>query len=82
MDLKDVVTNSRGTYLVSTVLLPVVVRLFDGFSWTGPYETMVFPCDAEGNVTNWGGEEYCERYFSPEDAELGHEKTLNEWRSM
>ncbi len=52
-------------YVVSTVELA-----FKGLS--APYETMVFACDAEGEVTNWS-ELYCDTYDSEEEARKGHE---------
>ena len=35
------------------------------------YETMVFPCDEKGNVTDWG-ELYCEIYDTQTEMEVGH----------
>lgn len=39
------------------------------------YETMVFPCDENGDVTNWG-DLYCERYNTAAEMEIGHNMTI------
>ena len=44
------------------------------------WETMVFECDAEGNVEDWG-ELDCERYDSQEEAKEGHNKMVEEWKA-
>lgn len=36
------------------------------------YETMIFPCDENGNVTNWG-ELYTEWYENATEMEMRHE---------
>ena len=35
------------------------------------WETMAFPCDEAGTVTDWG-EVYCDRYATEEGAKAGH----------
>lgn len=57
-----------GNMLVSTVRLhwPTFTEI----------ETMVFSCDEDGNVTDWG-ELYCHRYNSDEEAIAGHAIMLN-----
>ena len=39
------------------------------------YETMVFPCDEKGNVTDWG-DLYCERYSTQAEMEAGHKAII------
>lgn len=66
--LKEVINNR----LISTVHL----------DW-GHYEeieTMIFECDADGNVENWS-ELYCQRYFSDEEAIEGHALILQKVRN-
>lgn len=39
------------------------------------YETMVFSCDSEGNVTDWS-DLYAKRYATRAEMVLGHKKTI------
>ena len=39
------------------------------------YETMAFPCDANGNVTNWRGV-YRRNYATATQMELGHKNAI------
>ena len=39
------------------------------------YETMVFACDSNGNVTDWS-DLYCERYDTRAEMKLGHVETI------
>lgn len=39
------------------------------------YETMVFACDSEGNVTDWS-DLYAERYTTRAEMKLGHVETI------
>lgn len=66
--IADDVVN--GEYWVSTVGIP-------GNIW-GRYETMVFECDSDGNVTNWIEVDY-KRYRTSEEAAAGHITMLNKW---
>lgn len=59
-------TVVNGNRLVSTVWL--------GFM--GPYETMVFACDADGKVTNWRDLD-CVRSTNLGDAVFTHETMVN-----
>ena len=47
----------------------------------GDFETMVFPCDAEGVVTDWQEMGFL-RYMSREEAIEGHKEMVNKWRRM
>lgn len=60
------VRDVRGKcWIISTVLLPHALGTRD-------YETMVFPT-TKYNRDDWDGlEVYCDRYDSPEDAQIGH----------
>ena len=45
----------------------------------GEYETMVFPCNENKQVTDWGGiDEY--RYSDSTSAKFGHEVVCKKWR--
>jgi hypothetical protein len=66
--LKQTVVQEK--YLVSTIELG---RYFGGSSME--YETMVFHCNAAGEVTDWI-ELYCNRYSFLQDAIEGHEATV------
>jgi hypothetical protein len=48
-------------------------RVWVSTTWTADHgwETMAFPCDAEGGVTDWG-EVFCDRYGSRDAAIEGH----------
>lgn len=61
-----------GKFKVSTVQLPLPYGL--------EYETMVFPCDARGNVIDWS-EDYCDRYKTEEQALEGHASTVKEYEA-
>ena len=75
MDSKTVITRGADTFLVSTVLLPSLA-----FAGYGPqWETMVFPCTADGTVTDWGGL-FCKRYSSPTDAVRGHSEACDRFQ--
>jgi hypothetical protein len=65
---KDFVQRDGNHFLVSTVKLPLSEGIFHE-DW--PYETMVFPADANGNVTDWV-ELACHRYMSMNEAVEGH----------
>lgn len=56
-------------FLVSTVTLKM------GF-YAAKYETMIFPCDPDGGITNYG-EIYCDRYTEAHDALDGHQRAVN-----
>ena len=43
------------------------------------FETMVFPCDAKGKVTDWG-ELQVKRYDTYEQMKQGHEGIVKTWR--
>lgn len=45
------------------------------------YETMVFPCDERGNVTDWGDLDMS-LYPSEAAAEAGHQLTCMAWEDM
>jgi hypothetical protein len=66
--IKQTVVNKM--FLVSTVEIETI-------RWRSPgeYETMVFHCNAAGEVTDWI-ELYCNRYSFLQDAHEGHEATV------
>jgi len=65
-----------GGYWVSTVWLGL-----DHSFGSGPpliFETMVFPCDEKGNVTDWGDVD-SERYSTEDEALSGHAAMVDKW---
>lgn len=68
--IKQAVVEREGRhYFVSTVLPPFGPRRF---------ETMVFPCTADGQVTDWG--EILVKHYSNEiDAINGHNEVQFYW---
>jgi hypothetical protein len=66
---EDVVDVDGNKYWVSTVDL----GLDHSFGKGEPlyWETMIFPCDDNGGVTDWG-ELYCNRYPTKQAAVEGH----------
>ena len=73
MDLKT--TTSNG-YIVSTV------KLSYSMPDQGDYETMVFPTDDDGEVTDWSGRDSRKHYYTKEDAECGHEDMVRTVESL
>lgn len=74
-----IITRGPQFFLVSTVLLhrePFPFILAHNSS--APYETMIFPCDEHGEVTDWSGE-YCKRYETEIKAREGHKRACLEW---
>ncbi len=83
-----------GAWLVSTINLadakPIDAALSmlqafvvddDGradLSTPGEYETMVFPCDADGEVQDWGEQDFA-RYFTKDEALAGHTTMCEKW---
>ena len=45
------------------------------------YETMVFACDNEGNVTSWTDLD-AEWYDSLEEMQAGHKAMVEKWKAM
>lgn len=45
------------------------------------FETMVFPCDEQGNVTDWGDLDM-NLYPNAESAKMGHELTCKVWADV
>jgi hypothetical protein len=43
-------------------------------------ETMVFLCNADGNVVNWVDDLGCDRYDNETAAEIGHQNMINKWQ--
>jgi hypothetical protein len=66
--IKQTVVNKK--FLVSTVEIETIWG-----SSRMEYETMVFHCNAAGEVTDWI-ELYCNRYSFLQDAIEGHEATV------
>lgn len=80
---KTVIADPRDDasfLLVSTVrlfnrddgLLPLYESLLGN---SHPYETMVFKCNADGEVSSWA-EQYAKRYLYEEEAAEGHDKVV------
>jgi hypothetical protein len=61
---KTVIFRASQHYLVSTVALPMTILGHD-------FETMVFPCSAEGEVSS-RSDLYCDRYSTADAATTGH----------
>lgn len=71
MRIRDVISTNRhasGYVMVSTVMA------FDHGGW----ETMVFPCDRDGQVSSWLELE-SRVYQDGEDAAEGHYSTVKTW---
>lgn len=68
---KKVKQEVIGNNKLSTVFLGLDHRFGDGPPLL--FETMQFPCDNEGVVTDWG-EIFCDRYSTWEEALAGHEE--------
>lgn len=58
--MKTRIVRDGKHYMVSTV-----------DTWDAGWETMVFPCTPDGDVTDYG-ELACQRYYGEEDATNGH----------
>lgn len=69
------VVNNR--YVVSTVLLAGADRMPDLYGGR-VFETMVFPCDEQGIVTDWI-EQDCQRYRTLDEARTGHKDMVLTW---
>jgi len=68
-------TVVNGKYVVSTVRL----QLPDEDIYGGlVFETMVFPCDADGVVSKWR-EHDCQRYRTFDEARTGHNDMVQNW---
>ncbi len=74
VEKRTVAKTQVGNHLVSTMLL-----VFDGGYDVRPliFETMVFPCDNEGNVENWSDEDRY-RWSMLDEAKAGHAKVVAE----
>jgi hypothetical protein len=68
-----------GKYLVSTIALSGA-ELWPGIyeEAGGAYETMVFPCDEQGIVSDWT-ELACQRYRTRGEAMTGHMNMVQHW---
>ena len=44
------------------------------------YETMVFSCDSDGNVTDWG-ELDAEWYDTADEMRIGHARIVSKWKA-
>ena len=68
-----------GKYLVSTIALSGAEIWPDLYEEAdGAFETMVFPCDEQGIVSDWL-ELDCERYRTRSDAMTGHINMVQNW---
>ena len=75
--VRAIIKSETGQhYVVSTVRLPFY-HSFDETS--APFETMVFASDGAG-VTDWLDLD-CERYATEDEAQDGHTKMVEKWRS-
>ena len=64
----DVVATSNGHVYIDTT-----------YTLDHGWETMVFPCNADGEVTDWGDLDV-ERYDSEEEARVGHDEMVAKWK--
>lgn len=68
-----------GKYLVSTITLSGAELWPDIYEEAGgAYETMVFPCDEQGIVSDWT-ELACQRYRTLDEARTGHTDMVQNW---
>ena len=51
------------------------------FTYDHGFETMIFPCDEQGNVTDWGDLDM-NLYSDAESAKRGHELTCKVWADV
>ena len=70
MRLSDVVQVNRNYYWVDSCL-----------TMDHGYETMIFPCDRNGNVTDWI-DLYCENYRAEEEMAIRHVAIVEKMREM
>lgn len=49
-------------------------------TWDHGYETMVFACDSEGNVTSWAELDVM-LYDSLEEMQAGHKAMVEKWKA-
>ena len=79
MDEKTHISRKGKNYVVSTVLIGGDLNIASAYmSLGGPYETMVFACDANGLVTSYQ-ELYFDRYKTEAAARAGHAKAIAEF---
>ena len=62
--LSDVVEHKGNYYFVDSC-----------YTLDHGYETMIFPCDKNGNVTNWG-DLYCDIYDTESEMVCAHNKIV------
>ena len=89
MSLLDKVNNFEEFFArAKAEAIHGIVQCADGqFVWIDSretfesgYETMVFPCDSNGNVESWKDLD-CERYSSYEEMEAGHTEMVAKWQT-
>lgn len=69
-------TVVEGKYYISTAFLGHNV----GFGSSQFFETMVFPCNSEGEVIDYS-DIYCERYETWNEAVDGHWRTVERFKN-
>jgi hypothetical protein len=67
LDMKNIIVRGDKTYLVSTVDIGSELAAMTDYR----FETMVFPCDSHGTVTDYV-ELYNKRYAAKTNAMRGH----------
>ena len=79
LNLEEIVQTSNGYVLVSTVDLTSVTGVNQESKYTGgQFETLVFNCDSDGNVSVYDEIEGW-RYVTEEQAQYGHVKACEIW---
>lgn len=77
--IQRVAETKLGRFWVSTVWLGLDHRFGNGDPLI--FETMAFPCDADGMVTSWGDVE-SDRYSTEDEARAGHEVIVAKLKAL
>lgn len=85
MKISKVVKKGNGYFYIDTCqLTDPLVNMMDSMGFGNEdasafeYETMVFSCDKDGKVEDWG-ELDKENYSTEEEARQGHKKMVKKW---
>ena len=85
MKITNVVKTKNGYVMIDTCQLTNTFgNMFDMMGFGNPnavafqYETMVFKCDKNGNVEDWGDLDV-KNYKTEKEAVLGHKKMIKKW---
>ena len=94
MNERKMIMDDWMKILLGTQLIREVGRLSDTFmsasgnfyyvdsnnTFDHGYETMVFACNNEGEVTDWKDLD-CKRYHSLEEMQAGHKAMVEKWKA-